>query len=134
MQVLVLRPVVLLYLRVRALPIFARNNVLYYRPLIILYVYYVYYCLTTLSVSKPYSLNDSGKVGGTGIGRGKHSTRRKAAPVPLSPPQILHNVIWDRTRVAPMGSRRLSRLRYGTAFLSSFHTHRVCVCIYSTPL
>jgi hypothetical protein len=32
---------------------------------------------------------DNGEIGGM-IGRGKRSTRRKPAPVPLCPPQTLH--------------------------------------------
>jgi hypothetical protein len=38
-------------------------------------------------------------------GRGNRSTRRKPAPVPLCPPQIL---TWARSRAAVVGSRRLS--------------------------
>jgi hypothetical protein len=35
--------------------------------------------------------------------------------VPLCPPQIPHNVIWDRTRAAAVRSRATNRLSYGTA-------------------
>jgi hypothetical protein len=42
-----------------------------------------------------------------GIGRGNRSTRRKPAPVPLCPPQIPHDLNWDRTRAAAVGSLRL---------------------------
>jgi hypothetical protein len=45
-----------------------------------------------------------GAVGGMRIGRGKRSTRRKPAPVPLCLPQIPH----DLTRAAAVGSRRLT--------------------------
>jgi hypothetical protein len=31
------------------------------------------------------------------IGRGNRSTRGKPAPVPLCPPQIPHDLTWDRT-------------------------------------
>jgi hypothetical protein len=47
-------------------------------------------------------------VGGMRIGRGNRSTRRKPAPVPLCPPQIPHDVTWDRTRAAAVGSQRLT--------------------------
>jgi hypothetical protein len=43
-------------------------------------------------------------VGGMRIGRGNRSTRRKPAPVPLCP----HDLTWDRTQVAAVGSRRLT--------------------------
>jgi hypothetical protein len=47
-----------------------------------------------------------GTIGGMRIGRGKRSTRRKPTPVPLSPPQIPHDLTWGRTRAA-VGSQRL---------------------------
>jgi hypothetical protein len=47
-------------------------------------------------------------VGGMRIGRGSLSTRRKSAPMPLWPPQITHDLTWDRTRAATVGSRRLT--------------------------
>jgi hypothetical protein len=37
---------------------------------------------------------DCGEIGGRTIGRGKRSTRRRTAPVPICPPQIPH----DETR------------------------------------
>jgi hypothetical protein len=36
------------------------------------------------------------------------STRRTPAPVPLCPPQIPHELTWDRTRAAALGSQRLT--------------------------
>jgi hypothetical protein len=51
---------------------------------------------------------DYGAVGGMRIGRGNRCTRRKPAPVPLCPPQIPHDLTWDRTRAAAAGSRRLT--------------------------
>jgi hypothetical protein len=42
------------------------------------------------------------------IGRGNRSTRRKPAPVPLCPPQIPHDLTWDRTQAAAVGSQRLT--------------------------
>jgi hypothetical protein len=52
--------------------------------------------------------NDYGAVGGMGIGKGSRSTRRKPAPVPLCPPQIPHDLTWDRTRAVAVGSQRLT--------------------------
>jgi hypothetical protein len=49
---------------------------------------------------------DDGEIGGM-IGRGKRSTRRKPAPVPLCPPQTTHPVR-TRTRAAAVGSQRLT--------------------------
>jgi hypothetical protein len=42
------------------------------------------------------------------IGKGNQSTRRSPAPVPLCPPQIPHDLTWDRTRAAAVGSQRLT--------------------------
>jgi hypothetical protein len=52
--------------------------------------------------------DDYGAVGGMRIGRGNRSTRRKPAPVPLCPPQIPHDLIWDWTRAAAVESQRLT--------------------------
>jgi hypothetical protein len=52
--------------------------------------------------------DDYGAVGGIRIGRGNRSTRRKPAPVPLCPPHIPHDLTWDRTRAAAVGSQRLT--------------------------
>jgi hypothetical protein len=49
-----------------------------------------------------------GAVGGTRIGRGNRSSRRKSAPVPLCPPQIPRDLTWDRARAAAMGNQRLT--------------------------
>jgi hypothetical protein len=46
-----------------------------------------------------------GESGGMRIGRGNRKNRGKPAPVPLRPP---HDLIWDRTRAAEVGSRRLT--------------------------
>jgi hypothetical protein len=51
---------------------------------------------------------ECGTVGRIRIGRGNRSTRRKPAPVPLSPPQIPHDLTWARTRAAAVGSRWLT--------------------------
>jgi hypothetical protein len=52
--------------------------------------------------------DDYGAVGGMRIGSGNRSTWRKPAPVPLCPPQIPHDLTWDRTRAAAAGSQRLT--------------------------
>jgi hypothetical protein len=52
--------------------------------------------------------DDYGAVGGMRIGKGNRSTRRKPAPVQLRPPQIPHDLTWDQTRVAAVGSQRLT--------------------------
>jgi hypothetical protein len=52
--------------------------------------------------------DDYGAVGGMRIGKGKGSTGRKPARVPLCPPQIPHDLTWDRTRTAEVGSQRLT--------------------------
>jgi hypothetical protein len=58
---------------------------------------------------QPWMIDDDyGAVGGMRIGRGNRITRRKPAPVPLCPPQIPHDLIWDRTRAAAVGSQRLT--------------------------
>jgi hypothetical protein len=49
---------------------------------------------------------DDGEIGGM-IGRGKRSTRRKPAPVPLCPPQSPH-AAQTRLRAAAVGSQRLT--------------------------
>jgi hypothetical protein len=45
--------------------------------------------------------------GGMRIGRRNCSTGRKSAPVSLCPPEIPHDLTWDRTRAVAVGSRRL---------------------------
>jgi hypothetical protein len=51
---------------------------------------------------------DCGATGGMRVGRGNRSTRRKPTPVPLSPPQIPHDLTRARTRADAVGSRRLT--------------------------
>jgi hypothetical protein len=57
---------------------------------------------------QPRVIDEYGEFGGMKIGRGNRSTRRKYAPLPLCPPQIPHDLTWDRTRASAMGSRRLT--------------------------
>jgi hypothetical protein len=54
--------------------------------------------------------DDYGAVGGMTIGRVNRSTRRKPAPVPLCLPQIPHDLTWDRTRAAAVGSQQLTAM------------------------
>jgi hypothetical protein len=57
---------------------------------------------------QPRMIDDYGAVDGMRIGRGNQSTWRKPAPVPLCSPQIPHDLTWDRTRAATVGSLRLT--------------------------
>jgi hypothetical protein len=52
--------------------------------------------------------DDYGAVSGMRTGKGNRSTRRKLAPVTLCPPQIPHDLTWDRTLAAAVGSQRLT--------------------------
>jgi hypothetical protein len=52
--------------------------------------------------------DECGAVGGMRIGMGNHSTRRKPAPMLLSPPQIPHDLNWARTQASAVGSRLLT--------------------------
>jgi hypothetical protein len=49
-----------------------------------------------------------GELDGMTMGRGHRNTRRKPAPAPLCPPQILLDQTRARTRVAAVGSQRLT--------------------------
>jgi hypothetical protein len=70
----------------------------------------------TMSVRRPLigllyrsrMICEYGAFGGMRIGRGNRSTQRKAAPVPLCPPQFPHDLTWDGTRAAAVGSWRLT--------------------------
>jgi hypothetical protein len=55
--------------------------------------------------------DDYGAVGGMRIGRGNRSTRRKPALVPLCPPQIPHDLTWDRTRAAALGASLSNKIK-----------------------
>jgi hypothetical protein len=58
---------------------------------------------------QPRMIDDEcGAVGVMRIGRGNRSTRRNAAPVPLCPPQIPHDLTWARTTAAAVGRQRLT--------------------------
>jgi hypothetical protein len=46
-------------------------------------------------------------VGRMRTGRGNRSTRKKPAPVALFPPEVTHDLKWNRTQVASVGSQRL---------------------------
>jgi hypothetical protein len=51
---------------------------------------------------------DCEAIGGMKIGRGNRSTRKKSAPAPLCPPQILHDQTRVRTWAATVGRQRLT--------------------------
>jgi hypothetical protein len=51
---------------------------------------------------------DCGVIGGMLIGRGNRCNRRKPAPVPLCPSQILHDLTRDETRAGKVASRQLT--------------------------
>jgi hypothetical protein len=59
---------------------------------------------------------DCGPIGGIKIGRGNRSTRRKPAPVPLSPPQIPHDVIPGSNPCRSGGKPATNRLSYSKAY------------------
>jgi hypothetical protein len=50
--------------------------------------------------------DECGTIGGTRIGKGNQSTRRKPARVPLCSPQIPHDLTRARTLAAAVGGRR----------------------------
>jgi hypothetical protein len=57
------------------------------------------------------------------IGRRNRSIRRKPAPAPLCPPQIPHDLTWDRRWVVAVESR----LSYGTAIWTCIDLlHDIC--------
>jgi hypothetical protein len=65
-------------------------------------------------------VDDCGAVGGMRICRGNRSTRRKASPVPLCPPQISHDLTRARTLPAAMGSRLLTAWAMARPSASTF--------------
>jgi hypothetical protein len=56
---------------------------------------------------EPRVVDDCRAVGGIIIGTRNRTTPKKPAPMLLCPPQIIHDLTWDRTRAAAVGSRRL---------------------------
>jgi hypothetical protein len=71
---------------------------------------------------KPQTIDegDFGAVGGSKIGRGNRSTRRKPVPAPLCPPQIPHDQTRARTWAAAVGSQQLTA--WAMAWPSSIYT------------
>jgi hypothetical protein len=69
-----------------------------------------WYCGHYGLLYQPQMIDDGacGAIGRIKIGRGNRSTRRKPVPVPLGPPQILHDLTRARTRTATVGSQRLT--------------------------
>jgi hypothetical protein len=57
---------------------------------------------------------DCGAIGGMKIGRGNWSTHRNPAPVPLSPPQIPHDLTPGSNPGRRGGKPATNRLSYGT--------------------
>jgi hypothetical protein len=53
-------------------------------------------------------------------GTGSRRTRKKPAPLPVSPPQIPHDLTWARTRAAAVGSQRLTAWAMARLQLWSF--------------
>jgi hypothetical protein len=51
----------------------------------------------TVGPTVPQIIDEYGAVGGMRFSRGNQSTQRKSAPMPLYPPQIPHDLIWDQT-------------------------------------
>jgi hypothetical protein len=47
-----------------------------------------------------------GAVSGVRTGRENSRTRKKPIPVPLSEPRMPHELTWDRTQAAGVGSRK----------------------------
>jgi hypothetical protein len=82
--------------------------------------------------------DECGAVGGMRLGRGNRSTRRKPAPVPLRPPQILYDLTWDRTWAAADAIRRLNVWARRTPLTNFSFIPRCCNVIsgasYSLPL
>jgi hypothetical protein len=52
-------------------------------------------------------IDEYGGFGGMRIGRENRSTGRKPAPASLYPTQVPRDLIWDRTRVAAVETRKL---------------------------
>jgi hypothetical protein len=70
---------------------------------------------------QPWMIDDEcGAVGGMRIGRGKRSSRRKPAPVPLCPPQIPPDLGSNPGRRG--GKPAINRLSYGMGTLDTIST------------
>jgi hypothetical protein len=70
------------------------------------------------------------------IGKGNRSTQRKPTPVPLCPPQILHDLTWARSRAAAVGNRQLtttyaSSLNQAKHLEDSYRAVNVAVTLYT---
>jgi hypothetical protein len=53
-------------------------------------------------------INEYDAIGGMRIGSRNWSTWRKSVPMPVCPPQIPHDLTWDRTQAATVGSQWLT--------------------------
>jgi hypothetical protein len=82
---------------------------------------------------QPRMIDDEcGAVGGMRIGNRNRSTRRKSTPVLLCLQQIPHNLTWDRTLSAAVGSRRLTTevvARPQTPINSSLFSQTPLLCV-----
>jgi hypothetical protein len=70
--------------------------------------WYCGHCLAYCTSPQMINDDDYGAIGGMRNGRGNRSTRRKPALVPLCPPRLPHDLTRAGTRVAAVGSRRLT--------------------------
>jgi hypothetical protein len=52
----------------------------------------------------PVALDVYGAFGGMRIGRGNRSTHKNPVPVPIRPPQIPHDLTWDRPQTGAVES------------------------------
>jgi hypothetical protein len=74
-----------------------------------------------------------GEIGGMMIGRGKQSSQRKPAPVPLCPPQTPH-ACPDASPGRRGGKSATNRLCYGTAVMGRKQAHEIAVLSVSVFL
>jgi hypothetical protein len=63
---------------------------------------YLAYC------TKTWMIDNGGAVSGMRISRGNRSTLRKAGSVLLHPLQTPHDLTWDQTQAAMVGSQQLT--------------------------
>jgi hypothetical protein len=66
---------------------------------------------------QPRMIHERRAVSRMRISRRNRSTRRKPAPLPVCPPQILHDLTWAQTRAACGGKPATNRLSYNTALI-----------------
>jgi hypothetical protein len=69
---------------------------------------------------QPQMMDEYGPFGEIQIGRWNWSTRRKPAPVPLCPPQIPHDLTWEKTQATTMRTRWLTDFYYNFLIINKF--------------